>query len=82
MELYKEIFAQALTDGKIQIVFSGIDDTIAEVVEKQCYQALNKIKAIIADGSLDDPNCFYKIEEIVLALESVGISGGGRHDFG
>ena len=55
---------------------------VSEVIEGRCYQALQRIKAIIQDDSLEDPACFQKIEEIVCALESIGSNGGGRHDFG
>ena len=41
-----------------------------------------KIKAIIEDDSLEDKECFYKIEEIVCTLEDIGCAGLGRHDFG
>ena len=43
---------------------------------------LCRIKEIIEDDTLDDPECFMKIEEIVCVLEEVGSSGGIRHDFG
>ena len=45
-------------------------------------RALQKIKAVIDDDSLDDPNCFYKIEAIVALFEALGSDGGSRHDFG
>ena len=54
----------------------------AQIVELECYKALQKIKAIIEDDSLEDDTCFKKIEEIVCAFEQMGSSGGGRHDFG
>ncbi|MEG1988716.1 MAG: hypothetical protein RR035_05960 [Oscillibacter sp.] len=53
-----------------------------EILQFSCYQALKKIKAILADGHLDDQECFRKIEEIVSVFEELGSSGGGRHDFG
>ena len=81
MDLYKEILAHALTYGEVKITFPG-DCDLSKIVENKCYQALAKIKAIIQDDSLDDPECFEKIEEIVCALESVGSDGGFRHDFG
>ena len=82
MELYKEIFIWALAKGEIKVTFSGVDKTVSEVIEGRCYQALQRIKAIIQDDSLEDPECFQKIEEVVCELESIGSSGGGRHDFG
>ena len=81
MELYKEILAHALMQGEIKITFSGECDP-SKIVEGECYQALQKIKAVIHDDSLRDAECFMKIEEIVNTLESVGSSGGFRHDFG
>lgn len=47
-----------------------------------CYQALEKIKAVVQDDSLSDGECFMRIEEIVCALEDLGSGGGPRHDFG
>ena len=45
-------------------------------------QGTAKIKAIIEDDSLEDKECFRKIEEIVCAFEEIGSNGGSRHDFG
>ena len=45
-------------------------------------RALLKIRDILADGSMDDPECFQRIEAIVRLMEDLGIPGGGRHDFG
>jgi len=81
-ELFKEVFAWTLTTGEITVSFSGMDRSVGEIIEGHCYKALQKIKAIIQDDSLEDPACLKKIEEIVCALESIGSNGGGRHDFG
>lgn len=53
-----------------------------EIVEMECYKALQKIKAIIEDDSLEDTECFMKIEKIVCLFEQIGSNGGSRHDFG
>lgn len=82
MELYKEILTHYLTSQTIQITFPDLQLNAKEIVEMQCYQALNQIKAIIQNGDLSDEECFMKIEEIICALEAVGSSGGVRHDFG
>lgn len=82
MELYKEILAHALAYGEIHITFPGQEPNVTQIIENECYQALRKIKAIIHDDSLEDTECFMKIEHIILALEEVGSSGGIRHDFG
>ena len=82
MQLFHEIFAQAINDGKIQITVHCGEQAVAEVIEGICYQAIAKIKAIIQDDSLSDRECFAKIEEIVCVLEEIGINCGNRHDFG
>ena len=68
MELYEEILETIQLNAE-------------KFVEMRCYQALQKIKTIIEDDSLNDRECFYKIEEIVCVLESIGSNGGFRHDF-
>ena len=79
MELYKEILSDALSQ-----YLSGctLPQTEAQLVESRCCNALKKIKAIIQDDSLDDRECFEKIEQIVCVFEEIGSSGGSRHDFG
>ena len=82
MELYKEILAHALMYGEIQITFRGQEPDISRIVEGTCYKALQRIKAVIEDDSLEDNECFMKIEEIVNVLEDIGSGGGNRHDIG
>ena len=43
---------------------------------------LRRIQEIVADETLSDQECFGKIEAIVSLLEDLGLSCGGRHDFG
>ena len=45
-------------------------------------RALRNIPPILAAPPLDDPECFHRIEAIVSLLEDMGLSCGGRHDFG
>ena len=82
MELYQEILAKVLENREIQIVFPGLTINAAEIIEGECYKTLQKIKALIEDDRLSDPECFMQIEEIVVALEQLGSDGGCRHDFG
>ena len=60
MELYKEVLAHALMYGQIQITFPGQETDLSRIVEGVCYQALQKIKAVIEDDSLEDKECFMK----------------------
>jgi len=82
MELYQEILAHAIWQYGAKVEIPGLELDAQTLVENTCYQALQKIKAVIEDDSLDDPTCFKKIEEIISALEDVGCGGSFRHDFG
>lgn len=82
MELYEEIVLHALSSDSCTITFEGKVCTIPEIIEGQCYQALKKIQAILCDDTLNDSECFLKIEEIICVLENLGSGAGVRHDFG
>lgn len=82
MELYIELLAKVLKNQQMNIVFPNLDINSNQIIEMECYNALKKIKAIIEDESLEDSECFMKIEEIVCLFEQLGSGGGNRHDFG
>ncbi|MCI8501899.1 MAG: hypothetical protein HFJ85_06630 [Oscillospiraceae bacterium] len=82
MDLYKEILIKALESRKAEVFFPGLQIDPAQIVEGRCYQALNRIREILRDESLDDRECFLRIEEIVALFEEIGSGCGGRHDFG
>ena len=81
MELYKEILAKLLESFEINITFTGLDINAEKIIELKSYTALNKIKSIIEDNSLSDPECFTTIEEMICVFEDLGSGGGCRHDF-
>ena len=82
MELFAELLVKALENGKVEVTFPDLKLDPIELVEMRSYAALCKIKEIIQDPNLDDPECFTKIEEIICTLEFMGSDGGFRHDFG
>ena len=82
MNLYQEILADILSREEIRIEFPNLTHPVAELVEMRSYQTLNRIKEILENDELDDPDCFRKIEEIVCAFEHIGSGSGNRHDFG
>ena len=83
MELYQEILCHVLANEKVQVSFPELVNTdVIKIVELECYKALGKIKAILADDALADSECFQQIEEIVCTFEELGSGGGNRHDFG
>jgi len=82
MELYREILAHYLSKQNAQIIFPDLQINADAIIQQQCYQALCKIKTIIQDENLEDTECFMQIEQIICALEDIGVSGESRHDFG
>lgn len=80
MDLLGEILVKALKNESLQIAFPNIN--VERIVELECYKALQAIKHIIDDDSLNDAECFEKIEAIVQTFENLGSDGGFRHDFG
>ena len=82
MELGIEILAQFLAQQKAEITFPQLKLNAAEIVELQCYQTLRKIQEIVRDDTLEDDECFDRIEQIICTFEEIGSDGGVRHDFG
>ncbi len=78
MELWKEILKRGLEDNSFK---ETSKDNIVDFIETKSYCALVEIKKIIEDNSLDDKECFMKIEEIICLFENIGSNGGSRHDF-
>ena len=71
--------ADMLSRGEVMLSMS--QETM-DYVEKRCFVLLERIRQILADDTLDDPECFQRIEQIVCELERSGIDCGTRHDFG
>ena len=80
VDIYKEVLAQILRKGVMEVVFPQAGD-FTELTKSECYRALREIKGVISDDSLDDKECFMRIEKIVRILEESGIDCGSRHDF-
>ena len=81
MELASELLAKLLERQPLSITFPELHLSGAALLESASYQALCQIQAVLRDDSLDDPQCFQKIEEIVLIFEQLGSNCGSRHDF-
>lgn len=80
MELYKELLLHLLREEGVQTSINSLDLNV--LLESTCYQALCRIKEVLEDDTLEDQECFMKIEEIVCVLERIGSNGGTRHDYG
>lgn len=81
MKLSAEILARFLAQENAQILFPDLKIDAKEIINLQCYQALCRIQQIIQDDTLEDKECFIRIEEIIYAIEAIGGDVGGRHDF-
>lgn len=79
MELWQGIINKVLQKDISEEEISP--ETLNTILNSVCYYALKKIQDIIKDDSLDDPECFSKIEDIVCVFEEIGSGGGTRHDF-
>ena len=79
MNLYKDMLVQLLSSHDVIVLFPDFKGNVNELIEMKCFQALRKIKAILEDESLEDADCFMKIEEVLCVLESLGSNGGTRH---
>ena len=76
-----EIYEQQLMD-KARELSKEAAKIASEIVNLECYKIILEIKAVIEDDSLDDPECFEKIEEIITVFEKHGLGCDFRHDFG
>ena len=81
-DFYRDLLAKLMESGRVEVIFPDMELLPEELVEMKCYSLLLKIRDIIHDESLDDPECYQKIEEIIRIFEATGSGGGVRHDFG
>ena len=79
MELLQQLVINMLSRGEVVLT---LQQDAVEFLNHRCLEILERIRQIIADDSLDDPECFQRIERIVCVLEEYGIDCGARHDFG
>ncbi len=79
MELWKEILCNDLIKGNVKIKLPR-GKRLERLFELECYKSLLQIKEILDDDSLNDKDCFMKIESIVSIFEALGTTTS-RHDF-
>ena len=82
MELWQQILWKALEKADGRQYLPGIVIDAQKIVQMECHKTLKKIKEIVEDESLDDPECFRRMEEILVLFDEIGADDGGRHDFG
>lgn len=79
MQVLQRMVADMLSRGEVTL---SLSQETMDYVEKRCYVLLERIRQILADDTLDDPECSQRIELMVSLMESNGIDCGTRHDFG
>ena len=82
MNIDQEILAHYLSQRDAHVIFPGLSLDAKAIIEMECLQIIQEIHTILADDSMEYPECFAKIEVIIVTLENHGICCGGRHDFG
>ena len=82
MELYRYMLCKILESEEFEILLPKWKMNVEEMIEMKCYQALNEIKKILEDETIDDRDCFESIESIISVFEKLGIGINERHDFG
>ncbi len=80
MELYREILCHILSKTNIEISFPNMESP-SDLFRDVCYRTLKKIKSVLEDSTLDDTECFEKIEQIMEIFEDIGSRISQRHDF-
>ena len=81
MEFFLKILEKTLAEHGAAVTISGGEE-MERLMRERCVQALREIREVLDDDTLDDPQCFQRIERIVEIYEALGAGGGSRHDFG
>ena len=76
----EELYAKVMGQEILKFVQACDQHTLARQADSEAIRVLQKIREILNDETLDDPNCFYRIDAIVQTFWNVGISVE-RHDF-
>ncbi|MBQ8342059.1 MAG: hypothetical protein IJY22_06785 [Clostridia bacterium] len=82
MELYQEVLTYMFGHLNTSEQREALGAVIREGVNAQCFRILQEIRAVVRDTTLEDPQCFEKIEQIVSIFEQYALDAGARHDFG
>ena len=70
----KELCAKAIGEQVMIYLEDLIQDSLADLAEREAVAVLGKIKAILDDESLDDAGCALRIDAIVSAWYQAGLS--------
>ena len=57
-------------------------EEVSRAKETRAYRLLCEIQKVLQDETLQDSECFWRIEQLVCLFEENGLDAGIRHDFG
>lgn len=57
-------------------------EEICRAKKTRAYRLLRGIQEALQEDTLQDPECFWRIEYLVCLFEENGLDAGVRHDFG
>ncbi len=82
-EFCAHMLAKALVqaDAEIHIQGAPAASYLQIMLRAESFMALREIRKILDDDSLNDRDCFDRIDQIVSVFEELGPGAGSRHDF-
>lgn len=79
-DILKNLYAQALGQEAAKYISALRPGDLAPLINREALSLLGEIKAVLDDGTLDDPQCFRRIEVLVDAFHAHGLPTN-RHDW-
>ena len=79
-EIPQGLYERALGCEVLQYVNLLTSKELLPLVESEAMKMLSEIKAVLNDDTVEDPECFYRIEAIMSTFEARGIPLN-RHDW-
>lgn len=76
-----ELYARTIGWEVLNYLRREHPEEIAKEIEGNALRILEKIQTVLNDNTLDDPECFHRIEMIVKTFYANGLSTS-RHDWG
>lgn len=78
--LSDELWAQVIAQEMLRYARAIGAETMARGVDSAALRVLSEIKQILDDPSLDDPECFYRVDSIVSAFYRAGLATRRHED--
>ncbi len=81
LSMKDELYARAIGWEVLEYLRKEHPGSVADEIEGDALCILEKIRTVLNDDTLDDPECFERIDAIVRIFYANGISTD-RHDWG